>query len=39
MIDDEWLWMELIAREWHEDLADDGQDTYGMEDGKAIEES
>jgi hypothetical protein len=35
--DDDDFWMELIAREWEEDLADERQDIYTLDDGEPID--
>ena len=32
-------WLEGVAREWHQDLADARQDIYGLADGKPADEA
>ncbi len=32
-------WLEGVAREWHQDLADVRQDIYDLADGKPVDET
>jgi hypothetical protein len=37
--DSELNWLEGVAREWHDDLADSRQDIYELADGKPADEA
>jgi hypothetical protein len=37
--DSELNWLEGVAREWHDDLADSRQDIYDLADGKPADEA
>lgn len=32
-------WMRSVAREWHDELADEQQDIYSLDDGEALRET